>query len=668
MFFICLINILLTYILCSFFRTLSIFYIVLFSIIVLNSEILSLFSAFNVQNVSILSIIEVIIAYAYFVKTKTPAYFPNIKYELTRIKNSLKLDKLLFLVFIFFCFMLFSMLIVSICSPAIEPDSRSYHFVRIFYYIKHQNFHHFDISQTRNIVMPFNSEIIYSYFYLFKRNILTADLGFGLLAYFSFINVIFQIYLILRQLKFSVRKTLFTIFIVCSTGAVLVQISSLQTDIVVASLVLSSVYLLLNYKKNQKNPYLFLSSLSYALAIGTKTTAIIIFPAYLVFLFYVLKNKTYIFKYFSFLFCNFLIFASYNYILNFLDFKDFISPISLKAEHVISNGIKEYIFNFVSIFNDFFGYSRGFVYEILEAGKKFIFTNLHIQNYQILFQNNNQQLYDERVIGFAHLGLLFFISLIISLVYFFRTKNKRYKLIGIFSFVFILNYILICVSLIYFPYTVRFFVTYTLISCFSLIYIYQNKVLKYLAILFACLNLILYSIFLTRLPLLTLTKVGIFNKNLSTLKERLFQKPFSSEQSINEYDMFQYTKKFIKKTDKIAVINDPEFYEIIQMMNFGYDINVINIEEILDLDKIRKYDYIFSNDGSQYFDNYKINTSLSFDNNFNCIVYEKIYKKQKTKVASYCMLKNDLFFRAGFVVIKFYKNDKRKVYLFKRIK
>ena len=169
MFFICLINILLTYILCSFFRTLSIFYIVLFSIIVLNSEILSLFSAFNVQNVSILSIIEVIIAYAYFVKTKTPAYFPNIKYELTRIKNSLKLDKLLFLVFIFFCFMLFSMLIVSIYSPAIEPDSRSYHFVRIFYYIKHQNFHHFDISQTRNIVMPFNSEIIYSYFYLFKK-------------------------------------------------------------------------------------------------------------------------------------------------------------------------------------------------------------------------------------------------------------------------------------------------------------------------------------------------------------------------------------------------------------------------------------------------------------------------------------------------------------------
>jgi hypothetical protein len=624
-----------------------------------------LFSQFNVQNVSILAIIETISAYIIFIKTKTKPYFPNIKPELIKIKNSLKLDKLLLLTFIFFCFMLVSFFILASYVPPLEPDSRIYHFVRIFHYIKQQGFSHFSTTQTRSIVMPFNSEMLYSYFYLFKRNILTADAGFGLLSYFSFLNIIFQIYLILKNLKFSTRKTLFTVFTVSSTGAVLVQVSSLQTDLVVASLILSSVYLLIKNKKVFIKTNLFLSSLSYALAIGTKTTAIIFFPAYLILFFYILKplkNKKQTLYYFWFFVLNFFIFSSYNYILNFIQFHNFICPLSLKVEHTISGGIKEYIYNLVCVFVDFFGYSRGFVYNILETLKNSIFSTFNIGDYQLPYTKISGG-YDERVIGFAHLGLLYFISLIISIFYFFRTKNPKYKLIGVFSFVFILNYVLISTTMIYFPYTVRFFVTFVAVSCFCLIYLYKNNVLKYLVVLFSCLNLLLYPLISTRFPIKTFVKTKDVFSN--TKKAILFHEKAPIELK-NEYSIFEFATNEIKKTEKIAVIEDTIFYEIIQLMNFGYDIELINIKDIENKEKIQKYDYIFSNDLSQFSDNFFIDALPEKSNNFQCYDFIKKYKKSRESVAKYCVMKKDLFSEAGFYTIKSYKYHKRKLYIFKK--
>ena len=123
--------------------------------------------------------------------------------------------------------------------------------------------------------------------------------------------------------------------------------------------------------------------------------------------------------------------------------------------------------------------------------------------------------------------------------------------------------------------------------------------------------------------------------------------------------------KQIVLLDKFYFINDIDyFFETSPYVkNSLVGINVAYDNSLLE-GKWR----IHSKNYKVLFDNFKINTSLPFDNNFNCIIYKKNYKKQKTKVASYCMLKNDLFFRVGFVVIRFYKNDKRKVYLFKRIK
>ena len=169
-------NISTVYLICSFLRNLFLFYIILFALIILNSEILSLLSAFNASNILIISTIELILASIFFIKTKEKFYFPNIKEELLKIKNAFILDKNLGLLGLIFIFMLFCFGILAIVTPPLEPDSRMYHFVRIFDYIKQSSFNHFETNSIRNIIMPFNSEIIYSYFYVFKKN----DLGFNL--------------------------------------------------------------------------------------------------------------------------------------------------------------------------------------------------------------------------------------------------------------------------------------------------------------------------------------------------------------------------------------------------------------------------------------------------------------------------------------------------------
>ena len=103
------------------------------------------------------------------------------------IKQALKQDKSLRILSIFFILMLLTTGFLALYSLPLEADSRMYHFSRIFEYIKQQSFLHFDTNEVRNIILPINSEMFYSYFYIFKKN----EFGFGLLSYFSFIWLIF---------------------------------------------------------------------------------------------------------------------------------------------------------------------------------------------------------------------------------------------------------------------------------------------------------------------------------------------------------------------------------------------------------------------------------------------------------------------------------------------
>ena len=253
-------NLFSTYLICSIFQNLIIFFIVFFALIVLNCEILSIFQIFETKNIIQISIFDFVICFLAWFKFSKKFYLPTFPKE---IKTALKLDKSLLIFSIFFILMLILMGFLAFYSLPLEPDSRMYHFSRIFEYIDQKSFLHFETNEARNIIMPINSEMFYSYFYILKKN----EFGFGLLSYFAFFSLISGLFGIFKELKISTRKTLFSIFVFSSFGIILAQIPSLQTDLIVSALCILSLFLFMKEK-------FFFSSLAYALAIGTKTTAL----------------------------------------------------------------------------------------------------------------------------------------------------------------------------------------------------------------------------------------------------------------------------------------------------------------------------------------------------------------------------------------------------------
>ena len=130
--------------------------------------------------------------------------------------------------------------------------------------------------------MPINSEILYSWLLLFKKNFH----GFGIVSYCGFILTICSMWNIFDKFKFAYRKRLYAIFLFSSFSAIIIQMPSLQTDLLVGSLLICAFSLYLRKS-------FYFSSLSLALAMGTKSTGIIAVFAFLtsVMLYEILINK-----------------------------------------------------------------------------------------------------------------------------------------------------------------------------------------------------------------------------------------------------------------------------------------------------------------------------------------------------------------------------------------
>ena len=161
-------NLLSSYFLASIFGNFLIIFISFFALVVLNMEILSLFSAINELNVFIFSIINLIIVSLAFKYKK--ATFLKFNFDFNRLKNALLLDKSLIILSIAFLTMLLITLFLASVMPVLQPDSQTYHFLRAYEYVHQGSLAHFETNDIRALVMPINSEILYSWMLLFKKN------------------------------------------------------------------------------------------------------------------------------------------------------------------------------------------------------------------------------------------------------------------------------------------------------------------------------------------------------------------------------------------------------------------------------------------------------------------------------------------------------------------
>lgn len=587
-------------------------FLVAFAQIVLTFEVLSLFSAIKEHWVLAINVLVLTLSTYLWNKNSRPIWSLNYAEFKNRFINSLNLDKSLMWLYVGFCTLLLSAFILCLLLPTTSADARSYHVARSIFWVLQGSLNHFDIADIRNLCLPINSEILYTWVILFlKKDVF--------LCFFSFVGYIISIvsvYNILGLLGYCTRKKLWAIFVLSSFSSVIVQVSGNETDIIVAGLVSSSIFMFWYALKNDKKIPLFMSSLAYALAIGTKTTALIALPGVGLFLLglciYFKKYKD-LTIFLGFGLANFLIFASYNYILNYIEFGNFISSKSFLIVSKNYFGIKGTISNFIKyifMFFDFTGFRwgeyitpaminiRNSVLSFLHLGyiKDGIYTTPYFANFLLL----------EPIMGAGILGFLVYLPCLIwSLVKpITKNKNRKTLFLSAFALLFIINIIFISSLLAYMSFSARFVMFFMVISSPILVYSYFSKrnPLKYIIIAFSLFYLMFVSNYLWARPLFRINRILVENPSISALRDRAECKDF------RKYAQYSNTtcllrkiivKRLQPKNRILAFLSTSDNIYSLKVLEFqGYKIDIRRMEDAKNIN-FKDYNVIISTNKGQ---------------------------------------------------------------------
>lgn len=651
-----------------------------FAQIILTFEILSLFSAIKQFSVLIVNLIFLGISLYFWNKNQRNLWILEDNGLKNRIINSLKLDRSLRFLFFGYCTFFLSSILLCFLMPINNYDALSYHVARSLFWIFQGNLNHFPIADIRNTCMPINSEILYSWLLLFVKR----DLFIGFFAFIGYLISIISIFNILGFLGFCTRKRLWVIFILSSLPSVLIQVSGTETDIIIAGLVTASIFLFWYALKHNTKAPIFMASLAYAIAIGTKTTAIIMIPSVcLLFIFLSIKFKNFkpLIYFLISGFINFLIFASYTYILNFIDYSNFMGPASYIAINKNYYGLKGFISNFIKyiyMFIDFTGFKWSlYLNPYIEASQNAIFNFLHIVNIPDYYFSpksfGNKIL--EPTIGMGVLGFMIYIPCILISIVKTRFSLTKSFFLNLYGVLFLINMVIISALLSYSLFAQRYFVAFIILSSPVLIYSYNIKFkpLKYLTILFALFYLIIMSINLPPRPLIK--SILFVNKthSLTLLREVL---PCLGEQYCIVREKIKYD---FKPNNKILVFSElgDNIYLLKKLEFEGYHIDFRRMPDASSID-FKKYNILISRDNEQ--SSLILEKDLNRQDDFKMINNKIIGKGEhdvpclKINFAQYlsfpcfikCTMGNDFLKKNNFVlydwVKKFDKNDKQKHY------
>lgn len=633
--------------------------IIAFAQLVLTFEVLSLFTAIKESWVLGLNLFFFIVSYYLWFKNSKPIWNLDCKDFINRVKNSFKLDKSLIVLFIGYCILITTALILCFLLPITNADAQGYHVARSIFWVLQGSLNHFDIADIRNLCLPINSEILYTWVILFVKK----DVFLSFFSFVGYVLSIISIYNILGYLHYCVRKRLWVIFILSSFASVLVQISGTETDIIIAGLVSSSIFLFWYALKHNKITPIYLSSLAYALAIGTKTTAIIAIPGvglFLIALSLIFKKYKPLALFLSFGLINFLIFASYNYILNFLQFGNFMGSDSFIVVSKNYYGLKGMIANFIKYIFMFFDFT-GFTWSRLVAVpiinfKNLILTTLHLSYIKdgIYTVNGINNLLAEPLMSAGILGFLVFLPCLFWALIkpIFKFKSKKTWFIFAFAILFIINLLVMSYLLVYMAFSVRFVMSFIVLSSPVLIYSYLSRFnpLKYVIVAFAIFYLALVSTHLWARPFVAIVNLLRNNSSISEIRERAicrdyFDIPFYMNPTcVLRNDIVKY---FSPKNKILVFFPAYESAYTLKILEFrGYKIDFKRMENIKNID-IANYNVVITPVKGQ-------NSTLITD-------YEKRKDDMQLINDDYVQIKKNLvpcFYDSNNKIVKYYKGKK----------
>lgn len=581
----------------------------MFAQIVITIEGLSLFKAINENNVLVINVLFLIASGVWWFKKERPFYIPRIKEKFAQIWKALKRDKILMIMGFGFVFMLLAACILDIILPVSSGDALTYHLNRASFWMHQGSLNHFTICDDRNLVMPINSEIIYLWNLLFFK----GDIGLFFVAFIGYIAAIFSIYNILEYFNFSKRRILWSIFIVSSFASVICEISSLETDVLIAGLVLSSIALFLFSLKERKTSMIFYSALAYALAMGTKSPAVIAFPpAFILMGYFAFKHDRKEFykpltAFLMFLFLNFLVFSSYNYVLNFISFGNPLGSESARAVHGFRGGFKAFIANFIRyiyLMFDFSGFRYSeYVGEHILNAREAVLSFLHIpMDLGVEMSDNNE--INNRLInvktGAGILGFLLFLPSVLTsfILYAIKRNNKKIEMIFMFGLMFFLNLICLSFSIAYMVFSVRFLTFLIVISApvLAVSYIRKTNLIKLLILFFAMSYFVIISVNLSGRQFRDIAITFLKQPTLSKAREQIRCALYVGYEGENSYCYLRdnFVTKLPKGT-KIALFPDAmDRVYIFDILNsHGYKIETLLPENAPNYN-YDKYDYIIT--------------------------------------------------------------------------
>lgn len=606
------------------------FLLAAFANVVITFEILSLFSAISKTGVLAFNVLFLVISTYFWNKYKRPHFDFKIKDSLKLLSRALIKDKYLLVLSLCSVFMCVVSLWLISFMPVVNPDAEGYHVLRSLFWISNKNLNHFNIADIRCLDLPINSEILYAWIILFVKK----SVWFGIFSFMGFVLSMTALFGVLSNIGLSLRKKLWVILITSSFASVIVQASGTETDIIISGLVLSSIFLFWNALKTDKKLPMFMSALSYALAVGTKTPALILVPAVGLWMcamsIYYKKKMFYkpLLLFFGFAILNFFLFGAYNYILNFIEYGNIAGSASLLSVHRNHSGLKSVPADFIRYIFMFFDFTGFKWHETL---------GVHIINFRDSLLNNLSFLYVqdglyssdtsvsnntllEPLMGLGILGFLVYLPcLFYSLIRPFLTKCKKDWMIFSFAVIFIISLITMSIEIQFMTYSVRFFASFAVIGAPILAYSYikKNNVAKFIVVSFAVFYLTLVSTSLWARSAVRIFKYFKQGATVSQVREIAtcsgFYKNIKDNPSyITDYPILNVScgiRDLIKMLDKRNKIlyfsNSTDTILIIKMLEYeGYNIDFDLAENINNID-LSKYNLIINENDIQLSTNVK---------------------------------------------------------------
>lgn len=679
-------------------------FVIAFAQVVGTIELLSLFSLINSAGIFVINLIVLAGSIIFFKKSEKPLYIPDFRRTATKIFHALKKDKILALMAVGFLFLMAFLIFINAIMPINSYDALTYHLNRAAYWLSQGNLNHFLTPDDRNLVMPINSEILYTWVLAFLKN----DWGLGFFSFTGYVMSVIGLWGILDVLGFCTRKKLWSVFIISSFASVIAEASSAETDIILAGLTLSSILFFLFSLKERKNSPIFFAALAYALAAGTKSPAVMVFPGILLmFLYFSMKKMGKegikpVAAFLGFLLLNFLLFASYNYFLNFINYGNPLSSPASYEYHRFWGGYKAYVANFIRYIFMMFDFS-GFRYseyvgQYILAFKFIILDLLHIpHNLGVILSDGNKinnGLIDVKM-GAGILGFLVFLpAVIVSIILGVVKRNcEKIRMLMPFGVLFFINLLVLSGTVGYMVFSVRFLTYFILISSPVLVLTYfkKNPPVKLLVLFFVLSYMLLISRHMTARPVGTMIDIVKKSASISDARETFRCGVFQGYLGKAAYcHIRDKIKNDFPKGSKIAIFGSEQdrFYLIKMLEHKGYTIDTPLVEAISDVD-LSKYDYVIKINEVQYgsvvkkfkrgHNDYKIvNNRFEFDEGVDpqCFYLRKdgfpILKNDKSiPTYWYCKTSGAYFIKKGFEPVNIigytskWREEARTVYFYK---